>query len=345
MSKYPISISASGSIILGPDLVCDGFHREKKIRVQTHIHDDHMADFNTSKQFQDIYLTQATHDLLAAEYNADLAYRCKEGGNFYIVGHNLPIKVNGSTIELVHNNHMLGSAQVAIEYKNGLRLGYSSDFSWPIESIIQVEALVVDSTAGQGSKRHFSQGEIEAKYVDLINTRLGFGPVNVKAHRGTLQRGMQALSGATTYPMIGSKKLCGEVEVYQRHGYGIDHLIESTSQEGVEIIKNSKHIRFFGKGDRMPIDFGKASTITLSAYMTKPDEPILEFSERSYSVALSNHADFNETLEYVKNTNAKFVVTDNSRNGHSHELASEIRNSLGIEAIAADCTCSHEWGE
>ena len=343
MSKYPISISASGSIILGSDLVCDGFHHERDIRVQTHIHEDHMADFNTSKQFQDVYLTEASYDLLVAEHNADLVYRV--GGNFYLVSHGQKVKVKDHLIELILNNHMLGSAQVAIEHKNGLRLGYSSDFSWPIEKIIQVEALVLDSTAGPKTKRNYSQGEIESKLVDIVSNKLSFGPVYIKAHRGTLQRGMQVLSGIIEYPMLGSERLCREVEVYRKHGYGIDKLIDANSKEGMEILKNSKYIRFYGKGDRMPLDPIKASTIVLSAYMTKPDEPIIEHSERSCGIAISNHADFEQTLEYVKATNAKYVVTDNSRNGHAFELASEIRNRLGIEAVAAECTYSHEWGE
>ncbi len=344
-SKYPISISVTGSVILGPDLVCDGFHFERKARVQTHIHDDHMFDFDRSKQFQNVYLTQATYDLLLAEYNADLIFRTRDRGNFFLANHGQKISINDSTLELVSSNHMLGSAQVAIEYKNGLRLGYSSDFSWPIDKVIEVEALVVDSTAGPKTKREFSQDEIEAMFIDLVMSKPPLGPVYIKAHRGTLQRSMQALSGIFDNPVVGSERLCREVEVYQKHGYGIRPLIDVKSEEGIQILKESNYIRFFGKGDRMPIDSGKATTIILSAYMTQPDQPILEFSDRSYRVAISNHADFKDTLEYVKASGAKYVITDNSRNGHAFELASEIRTRFGIEAIAAECTCSHEWGQ
>ena len=57
------------------------------------------------------------------------------------------------------------------------------------------------------------------------------------------------------------------------------------------------------------------------------------YSERSYSVALSNHADFEETLAYVEATSAKKVVTDNTRN-HGVELAIAINNRLdGVQAV------------
>lgn len=50
--------------------------------------------------------------------------------------------------------------------------------------------------------------------------------------------------------------------------------------------------------------------ITCSAYMVNTDHPLLQFSDRAYRVALSNHADFEGTLAYVEATGAKRVVTD-----------------------------------
>ena len=55
--------------------------------------------------------------------------------------------------------------------------------------------------------------------------------------------------------------------------------------------------------------------------------PLMTFSDNSYSVALSNHADFNETLRYVEATGAKIVVTDNTRN-HGIDLADAINEFL-----------------
>ena len=39
--------------------------------------------------------------------------------------------------------------------------------------------------------------------------------------------------------------------------------------------------------------------------MNKTNDPVIEYSERGYSVALSNHADFTGTLDYVAATGAK----------------------------------------
>ena len=56
------------------------------------------------------------------------------------------------------------------------------------------------------------------------------------------------------------------------------------------------------------------------------------YSDRAYKVALSNHADFHDTLAYVEATGAEKVVTDNTRN-HGVELAIAINERLlGVQA-------------
>ena len=45
MTTYPIDVSPSGAVVLGRDVCCDGFHLPCRARVQTHVHSDHMDDF------------------------------------------------------------------------------------------------------------------------------------------------------------------------------------------------------------------------------------------------------------------------------------------------------------
>jgi hypothetical protein len=87
-----------------------------------------------------------------------------------------------------------------------------------------------------------------------------------------------------------------------------------------------------------------ASTIKLSAFMATADDPVVRYSDKAYGVAISNHADFLGTLEYVKATHAESVVVDNSRGGHAFELAEQIRVSLGLSAVVAQVEHSPEWG-
>lgn len=339
---YPIDVFLSGAVRLGPDVSCDGFLHEAKARVQTHIHIDHMNGFHSSKGHQDVILSKPTRELLIAEYNADLPYR----SNIIALSEHTSYKVNNSKVSLMPSGHMLGAVQVLVELEHGVRLGYSGDFQWPIDRVIEVEALVLDCTYGSPTNvRQFSQGECEERFIHLIERSLTRGPVYMNAHRGTLQRALQLLSAEIQCPIVGSARLRGEVEIYRNFGYAIGEVILFDSEEAQQLLDSRRVIRVYGLGDHFPADIGRATKVVLSAYFTRPDDPVVEYSDRSFGIAMSNHADFNGTLEYVKSTGARFVVTDNSRHGKAYELASEINRRLGIEARPSMNLGVGAWGE
>ena len=340
--KYPIDVRASGAVTLGQDVSCDGFLRAAKLRVQTHVHQDHMRDFHTSKGFQDILLSKPTRDLLISEFNFDLSSRI----NIKALNPQEPYGFGHSSVQLIPNDHILGSVQVQVELDDGMRVGYSGDFAWPLDNVIQVDALVVDSTYGSpASIRNYSQGECEAQFLLLSRKLLSEGPVYIKAHTGTLHRAMQLLSTELDVPLVGSSRLCKEIDVYRKHGYAISSVASWEAPEGRELLKEGRVIRLFGKGDKYPVDTGGAAHISLSAFFTRPDQPVVEYSTGSYAVALSNHADFHGTLEYIQSTGAQYVVTDNTRGGNGLTLALEVQNRLGLAAMPSSNFMSPLWGE
>jgi putative mRNA 3-end processing factor len=339
--SYPIDVSPSGAVLLGSRISCDGFHRDFIARVQTHVHLDHMDSFATSKGLQDIFLSEPTRDLLISEFDAELPYR----ENIHTLTLGKPYPVGEEQLTLLSSGHMLGSVQVAVQLLDGMRLGYSGDFQWPLSDVIQVEALVVDSTYGSPDrKREYTQDEVGTRFLELVFSMLKRGPVHIKAHRGTLQRAIQILTGQLDCPLLGSARLCSEIGVYRNHGYGIAPICLVGSPDGRSVLKTGRFIRFYGTGDEPPADTVAGTTITLSAYMAKPDDPVMVYSERSFSVALSNHADFVGTLDYIRATGARYVVTDNTRGGHGAELAEQISHQLGIVARPSTVAWSREWG-
>ncbi len=144
-----ISLKDDGTILLGQQISCDGFACNRPIRIQTHIHADHMVDFNTSKANQRIFMSEQTRSLLCAIQNADLPYR----DNVIGVAFGEREAVGAEEITLLPSHHMLGGAQVQVTCADGYRVGYSSDFFWPVESTISVDELVVDSTYGNPEAR------------------------------------------------------------------------------------------------------------------------------------------------------------------------------------------------
>src|SRR5688572_22043183 len=105
MPDPAVDVLASGAVCLGTNVVCDGFINGYKVRVQTHLHDDHMGEFDRSKGLQDLFLSPETFDLLVAERNADLAYRT----NFYAIKRGDAYQLeDGSILTLLPSDHMLG---------------------------------------------------------------------------------------------------------------------------------------------------------------------------------------------------------------------------------------------
>ena len=340
--NYPIDVvMPSGAVRLGRDVVCDGFVDEAVVRVQTHVHSDHMDRFETSKGRQEIIASEATLRLLVEEYNADIPYR----SNIRALKDFEVYSSGNVEVSIVSSGHMLGAVQVITELENGLRLGYSGDFQWPLDHIIQVDALVLDSTYGSPiSVREFSQGECEEQFAELVRQLINKGPVHITAHRGTIQRALQIINDEVNCPVIGSQRLSKEIEVYREFGYAMRPLSDYLSDEGRALLKGGCCVRVYGTGDQKPVNIEEGTKIALSAYFTRPDSPIVEYSERSYCVAISNHADFEETIDYVRATNASFVVTDNTRGGKGYELAGAIKQRLSIEARPSSSMASREWG-
>ncbi|MDE0509746.1 MAG: hypothetical protein OXI17_14100 [Gammaproteobacteria bacterium] len=330
MAVPRIDVFDNGAVRLGANLVCDGYAEGFAFRVQTHIHDDHMGDFNKSKGLQDIFMSRETKALLIAELNADIEYR----DNIISLNWGEEKELEDRTkLAFVRSGHMLGSTQVVLEHPDGLRCGYSGDFSWPIDNVIQVDELVIDSTYGSpASVRKYSQGEAESRLLEIVCQRLRHGSVHIHAHRGTIERTLHVLSANIGVPILGSKKLISEISVYQANGFAVGSVTRTDSDEGRIALKGQSYVRLYAKGDGFRNELIEGTSISCSAYMTKPDNPVIEYSERAFGVALTNHADFEDTIEYIRATGAKKVITDNTRT-HGVDLAVAINSYLsGISA-------------
>lgn len=327
---WPVSVSTDGAIHLGSEVVVDGFRASAPIRVQSHVHDDHLRSFNRSKSRQEILCTSATRDLLIARFDKDLPYRSNLRSLDY--SH----KVMG--VRLFPSGHMLGSAQIAVETPAGETVGYSGDFAWPIETAMQVDYLVVDGTYGNPeSIRGYTQGDAEESLVVAIDAAVAEGRrVYVKAHPGTLQRCLDALHGRCAAPVVLGDRSSAEVAVYQAHGYVFGEFSRSAGvSEDREVVPDGPYVRLMGPGEGgrsvVPPD---AVFIVTSGFMGRGDSPITEYPNGNCLVAMSDHADFEGTLAYVAATGARKVLVDNSRGGNAQLLASRLRVELSVEASA-----------
>ena len=341
MSRSDVFVTPRGGLALCEAVVCDGFLADVPIRVQTHIHGDHMVEFETSKGFQRIIMSEPTRELLICELDADIPFR----NNIVAVDTGQPFRFGNTMIELESSGHMLGAVQVSIESAHGAKAAYSGDFSWPLARVLQTDVLVVDSTYGSpDTVRNYSPSVAEARLVELTIEHLQQGPVHIKAHRGCLERALEAVNNEITVPIVASTKVCELAQVYRRFGYHIGDLIDVTTQEAAYAEEQGQYVRFYGKGDGDLFGITKGATIQVSAYMSDSDDPVIEWSPTAFRVAMSAHADFKGTMEYVAASGASEVIVDNSRGGHPEELASAIRSQLGVHAAVSERRTSRYWG-
>jgi putative mRNA 3-end processing factor len=335
-----INIYGNGTIILGDKITVDGFKDDYPIRVQSHIHKDHMDNFNSSKGYQDcIIMSKPTKDLLISEFNADLPYRT----NLIALELDTPFDYEDVSIRLLDSAHMLGSVQVSVVLPNGKKCGYSGDFNWPLEKVIQVDELAIDSTYGSPSSiRQYDQNQAEEALLEILSEKLKHGSVFLKAHRGTLERTLNCINGIFKYPIIVSSRQKQKLDIYQQYGYNLTEVYLENDNTAIAAIKDGRFIRIGSYYEETPIG---CASIILSAYFSRMSHPFVQYSDNAYAVSLSNHADFEGTLEYIKATEANFVITDNTRGGKGVELALAIRKELGISAISSTFSISRDWGK
>lgn len=346
IGDFPIDVLGSGSVTLGPDVSCDGFHADQTVRVQTHVHSDHMADFSTSKHGE-IIMTPPTLQLL--EYEDPSLTTC---GNVHQLRPGEEFRWEENRITLLPSTHMLGAVQVAVQLRNAIKLGYSSDFSWPLDRVIEVDGLVIDATYGKpSSDRAYTQEDVEEAFADLVRRSLQNGPVHIMADMGPAERSLLALTLAEVLEdvsVIGDKRFCRSAAIYRQNSYPLPVVIQADGEAAMTAMANDGQpfVRYWGLHGKLPNDgFYDGTVIRLTKY--RAQEPVDQQEEMLYTVGFSNHADFSGTMEYVKATGASFVVTDNVRGKKDRglELAKAIRRELRIKARVSSNETSLAWGE
>ncbi|PWK77902.1 putative mRNA 3-end processing factor [Mucilaginibacter oryzae] len=111
-----------------------------KTAIISHAHADHAVSGNTN-----VYCTRATASIMQLRYDRTAARV------FHIAEFNRPFVVGGVTITLVPAGHMLGSAQILMEYR-GARYLYTGDYKLqpdatcePVEWVT-ADVLITEST-------------------------------------------------------------------------------------------------------------------------------------------------------------------------------------------------------
>ena len=324
------SVTKNGAILLGRHVACDSNDPHRPIRVVTHAHYDHLGGLRQSlRRCKAVVMTPATRDLLTVlRGRASLM-----SGSIYALNFGETLRYDDERITLHLADHILGAAQVLVEDKDGARIVYTGDFRMSKTLPLEADILVLEATYGSPFQVRPFRKIVENALVSLVESALKNGPLYIFGYHGKLQEIMQVLhENDIDVPFILPEKVFLAAKVCERYGMRLGKVLSADEDEAREITKrNEPHVAFYHMNSKRYVGTD-ALRICVSGW--EFSGPRRQIAPNEHIVALSDHADFKELLQYVSESKPKLVITDNYRVGDAIVLAREIEKRLGIPAKA-----------
>lgn len=339
----------SAPITLGNSIVCDGFVKDKTTAVFTHFHGDHIKNFNrTLSNCDHILLTETTFNAIQAIKNEPF-----NRGNFEKLPYGRKFHTDkGESIELINANHVPGSCQVYIEMEeNGTKILYSGDFCYPGIQVPKCDVLVLEAEHGTPTYDYDTDKPSILRTIseEVYNTILQGKPVEIRAHRGTMQEIMAQLEigndGNTIpeeVPFLSdashirlTKALEKEFTVPIREIQIADDIVLNELYD-----KKQPYVRFATVGQPTPQE--QRAGIIIQADVNagfKDHGPFYTTNNHRYFACLSSHSSYKNILEYAKKASPKVVVVDGTRTDKqiALNLANKISETFHIRSIVKSC--------
>lgn len=324
------TITQKGAVLLGKYVACDAFDETRPLRVVTHAHADHMVGLRQSlKTSEKVLMTKATKDLIDV----------LRGPLFLLSGfaetldYNKTVQYEEDRITFFHADHILGTAQVLVEDAEGTRIVYTADFRLEETTILDADILVMEATYGSPMCKRTFKKDIKNLLISTVEEGLKQGTVYVFGYHGKIQEVMQILHQAgIKAPFIAPERVFHVSKVCEKHGMRLECLMLSEEREAKELLeRNSSCVAFHHMNAKSKIgQYGFRIYVSGWEFNT----PCRKIGDKEYIIALSDHSDFDELVEYVRCSKPKHVITDNYRVGHAQTFAREIQKRFKIPTIA-----------
>jgi putative mRNA 3-end processing factor len=284
--------------------------------VITHAHADHVS-LNKKTQY---FMTPETHDLV--------------NGRFGTVQNPLPtpmekkVEMEDCSFSLHSSGHILGSVQTRVE--NSSKVVYTSDFKLQDSLLMKgaapldADILVIESTFGLPQYTFPNREEVCQEMGNWINRMAKNSMVVLAGYSlGKAQELTKIVNEYTDHTPLVHDSVFQNNEVYKKYGkspgnyYMLDH---NLNESNVLIL---------------PPSIAKQGLLNAIEYsVKKPVHAAMAtgWGYRSHYdcvFPISDHADFNQLLEYVQYSSPKQVYTTH---GFERELARSIEKKLGIPA-------------
>ncbi len=326
------TVTNLGAVLLGKHVACDAYDEARPIRVVTHAHADHMMGLGKSlKSCEAAVMTPATRDMIDALKGP----RFLTKGNVKTLDYGETLTYEDEQLTLHYADHILGTAQALVEDKDETRILYTSDFRFSRTPMVKADILVMEATYGDPFRVRPFGMMAEGILVNLVEQGLRRGPVYVFGYHGKLQKMMRILYEAKIKtPFIVPERIFRVSKVCERHGMKLGRNLLPFDGERAQSMLSQRDscVVFYHMYSRKRVG-GDALRITASGWQF--GKPCRRVGEGEYMVALSDHSDFNELLQYVERCNPELVITDSHRSEAARIFAKEIEKRLKIPAKAA----------
>lgn len=316
MSKHA-DVNCKGDILLGDKVVCDGYARNAKIRVQSHAHTDHLRKLTGSLLKHDVVMHPVTRDIVR-ELEPSLQRRL-QGGKYSTNLHLLPYgeEVNaleldgGFKITLLNAKHLIGSAQVVVTYPDGWRAAYSGDIGFNACPPVDIDELVVDASISIHEQAFSRDDVFESLYKKVREEMQAGKDIALFGHFGVLQEALNHLHMTDALwdgKVYGSKKDIALRQVFINNNLDLPeiHACEYWRDDN-----STQKVQLYGHGRPLPAEGFDGALFHLGRMgMTRP---LKALDNNHWQVAISNHSNLQNTVDYVADSGAKRVVIDTFR--------------------------------
>ncbi|AWR99346.1 MBL fold metallo-hydrolase [Metallosphaera hakonensis] len=322
-----VGIEPNGAILVGEYFTIDG-HWKRNYRIVTHFHSDHTLQLQKSVlECVGIIATPPTMEVLET-----LGYKVPQNKKINL-NYRIPIQVQEEELTLYPSDHVFGSAQVEISMPSGT-VAYTGDFKNPEKKtpILHPDILVIESTYGKPEFVRPFKGEVEQLMADYVNDAVTHMPVRIYGYHGKLQEAMRVLrERGVIAPFIVNGKIRDITKIAISYGLEIQDVFTTEEARDQGILKDGWYIEFmhFNQFKNRSPDH---TNFILSGW--EFNEALKRIDKYSFSIAFSDHADFEDLIYYVDSSKAKKIIAEGGRRGHSRELATYIRKRLGRDAIS-----------
>lgn len=281
----------------------------------SHAHSDHALEH------REVIATPQTLDLMRV--------RNLRPGNVQGLRFGEFMELKSGRIKLLPAGHVLGSAQIFAETDSGTFL-YTGDFKTrrglscePLE-LAQADVLVIETTFGRPEYRFPAAESVHSRILEFCHEALSDGvvPVLMGYSLGKAQE-ILAILGTGNFSIAVHESIAKVCEIYRFHGIDLPRYGRLRGQDlsgCVAVIPpNSDRNKLLGHIPEIRTAVVTGWGLDASArFRYRCDE----------AFPLSDHADYDELLDYVEQVNPKVVYT---LHGSAAGFASDLR-ARGIEA-------------